>query len=893
MVVSAVLSAVPVNGASHRGGAPRAAPRAWIGRTVGGQPVVRAQHWIQNSVAGSAHVVEKWSRDNKLLERTLNFQDRSEVSLDRDGDGHLDEWEFFSANLHVQLSVPLNGSFMLMDVEQERERDIVKLKLRRQPSGEYRVYAQYREPRKEMFLQGSSGLDDDVVAGECKESELGIQSNAININKALTDLSDKDVKTTISDGIMNESCKKEPFKNQVPAMAEGILTVFRSDKDFVAPIANYEDKNRPEVRARRAARAADRGKVTAGKEVPDHPAYLGCLRRYQLDTHASRIESALWEYQLSKHYYDWKIGCIASNDLPKETKCKTGDTKAKDGKCYLPKRGNAQKVGNFPLISFVKQGCSIDESLCDSTPGQFAKSFFHEMLHYSGIPDGPLAEAITDCCSQTSATDPSCAKLRNEVSIQRDSQRTWNHILSQASGNLGKLQTACKEVYDENCTAKGNEFVNLYARQRAQIKKDHPECRELDANGAEQASCQKLFQAARGRSLNAVFNDEECLVSRNLENLSEEAKKGKCVALRDSLHALLDTGEKTPGNNFCVKQKRQLGFFCPKPLLLFTPIQAFAEDDDFCESIAGIQNVKVDFSEKAYRATTVRKAEGVAADYVSARNEIDGAAGATGLQGPRPNVTGGSKVVGATSPSAVRKPEAHGEIGPPRPAYPSQPGKRAEAIAFDLRRQSDFANRVEQYTNLAFQQFVPTAKARAEGQQDPSFSLPDPLSREVSNVAGPSARRAMTTAESSTSRARMPASAKPDRENSAGENRKTVRTGTEGAEEPAKAAGGRSGGKGGPGGASGGGTEGGGKEKKAAPEDPTAREALIAFLLAIRDVAVLDVELKRASTLQLLEKHLVAVIDENGKRHPVESEAKYWLIYSQEKGHLTRMEEKR
>jgi len=361
------------------------------------------------SVRGqSVTLVERKNRRGQVIEQYLISKDRTEISRDPKGLGFLESWELVTPGRRIHMHEPRKGHFSLMEVEQVTKKFIYDMSFVRTDAGKYRLL----KINTRKFGPQLSTMPVEVIAG-CKSTEPKLATLAGEMNEIVKAANPSDIDSVINEKILDKSCSDEPFNDgRKKDILEAIRTVFKSDNDWSVALAEDVHKNEFE------------------KSVKTQGSYLQCLRYHELDTHASRIEAALAGYigaSVGKHtQFPWKIKCSTASYYQWR----------KDYGSFTPSIGtHGENKSPAPTITFI-DNYALTGGLPPRGPGDepYAKTFFHEMLHYSLIGDGPLLDTIVDCCVPgpgKDATDPnssSCKSLNGMVRKLELTQQVTNQF---------------------------------------------------------------------------------------------------------------------------------------------------------------------------------------------------------------------------------------------------------------------------------------------------------------------------------------------------------------------------------------------------------------------------------------------------------------------------------
>lgn len=482
----------------------------------------------QFSVQGKPFVLtEKLNADGHVVEQVLMSNDRAEISIDRGGKGWLDSWQLISPGRMVLMREPRNGRFLVMEVEEVKRDVILNLQFALTEHGDYRLYAV--TPRKNSPLFQSIEVPNDFVVG-CRVHENNIAEMASKVNEAIAN-DDKKFQDVIRNQIMTPECGKPPFANKTDAMVAGISDVFKSDKAW--DVAT-EKKMTTAV-----------AKDGTERSVATHGLYLQCLRYYELDTHASRIAAAPTHYLTDPtQAFSWHITC--------ETGGGGGGSDAK-GKTI----SHRPVSGEFEILEDHSQMVTFFDDPTSKKPrtiADYAQTFFHEMLHFSFIPDENVTRNIEQCCSQTDPGTQSCKDLEHRLAIQKIAQSAENQVILALKDRYGDYRNLLREAYGDSGDAVMKRFYQQIGEAYQKLKDGNKCTFEVDAkHPSDLQRCQNLLNTQLRGLVSRYFGDSsssECH-RYTASTMSEGNSQSFCKDLAGYTDVLFGLDPKGLGKQFC------------------------------------------------------------------------------------------------------------------------------------------------------------------------------------------------------------------------------------------------------------------------------------------------------------------------------------------------------
>lgn len=674
-------------------------------------PMVLKSNEVQQSsfsIQGQPfYLTEKMNKFGLTTEQVLITNDRVSVSIDRNGDGLLDSWQLYTPHRDVTMREPHRGHFQIMEVEERIDKAILNMKFFRTQKGDYRLYAVASRKNKPMFKT----VVNDFIVG-CRASEQRLSDLAAIVNEAI--VSDENhLETIIKDQIMQPNCKAGSFSSETDLMVKGIADVFKSDS-----LWGVAKKNE-------MTSALNRGDSNL-RSVETHGLYLQCLRYYHLDTHASRIASAPATYLLAntKEDFHWKIDCkTIEGGKPSATcsavspvvrnECESSGIKSHGvaGELEQPSFGP-------PTISFVSD---LRGGVKDSTRSDYARTFFHEMLHYALINDEWAADEIESCCSQPSFETLECKSLEKRLEAKKYAQAFENLVISALGDKYADYRNLMRETYGGN----GDQVIDNFYGKVGEVYRNYVEgdlkCgfKKSDANYEQ---CKKSFNGDMGKLIGDTFGANESSDCRDTTsgNMSGTASVEYCQKLGGYMRVLtgLDPGEL--GKGFCpighASYFRRGDWQSELLSILFQS----AEAEDIAGDLCTLSKATKSAANMDVVYTTTYNFYGKNGEIQQQSDNLERDTSTLAQLSSASNTAGGRTVTRSTANDSQ---SAFDKKGPQRPDYSGAPSDRAWKIQQDLNHQdSRMGRQLSSVAQRIFKPFVSVASASASRSASGSAS---------------------------------------------------------------------------------------------------------------------------------------------------------------------------
>lgn len=849
------------------------------------------------------HLTQKRNSRGVVTEQILLSKKRIQIAFDYDGDGTWDSWESHTPERRIIYYEPENGHFTLMKAEYPTEEGLVELSFVRGDDGQFHLYWKSLNPKKYRKLV----QPEDIVVG-CVDDE-NLHSMAVQINDALARSEEErnQIIRTIFDKIVDNSCKTDDWMgsklNPKNPILQAIFEVFNSDRQYkdLKPVTPSSLLEKPKTNSQ--------------------PMYLGCLRQYGFHAHAARISAALHTYHLSNDPFEWKITCRDA---------KEGDPSGIRGEYVY-------RIGLPPDVSFVRD-LREPNNVRDQKKEDYAKTFFHEMLHYSLIRDEVLVSIIEDCCSQTRPDHPQCERLREEAARKLITQK-YRKVIAKSLREVGPtLAEIISRAYGDSAGDQFDRFVNhlALATERAL---EHKACQ--DENGRpdptkfrESEECRGVLKAEREKVVDWMFSEKQCeqvmgkdlpdpgeleLYCQYLKDLVTQIVTGKEAESLQDVTVCPDPNRKGPKKSTGVSLVEE--FYAWFPWRLLNSTVAFAQGagnfDEMKDQLCRVKDAKINWSIMGDGDWS--PGTGSSGDHSATLPSSDGTNHKAGLPDVNPSPkapnqgqmgqarqnAGNSNRTRSTHSQNLSRRSPGGssthvslstEIkGPPTFDYSDKPTLRALKISESLRIENEAESRIKRYIETAYQRVVPEARAKSRAERtvadtspnaSKSLRVPDPFTGSARFPASV----AITPTASGTRRASIGLNGSAPRAVAGAQRSGSKGEGDLPDDQSAKSSAKSGGGRGVAGLAKAGASPSPSPSQKAKKVDRRALNAFLRYMQNL-DRASMKLELKRPSVLKSLDLFAVAVIDDEGYRYgPVEI-AQHWLIFNHQKQRLVLMTE--
>jgi len=338
--------------------------------------------------------------------------ERQEFMIDPDGDGEPDAYEIKSKDGVMRFSNFMKGRFYIMEIDHGFRNGKVMLRFAWNPKSRgYDLIDTKARPYKRFFWQdfivGCRGDENEQVLQRTSQDLIELFKRDYNGERA-------ELRTEFEKNLLGDSCKK-------------------SDGDFASSKDEILDA---------MMKVAETGLEWDGKKPSSKGSFMQCLRYYELDVHASRIQSGFAQFTSlvpENNRFKWKVEC----------------------------KRDSFASGSFsntetPLIWFHDTVTDMDETGLLGRAGavnEYADTFFHEMLHYSGIEDEEPARMITECCAESaSESSSSCENLKIFVEKKKIGQKVENLIIEASNGNFPLIRNEARRAYGPGADAALDDF---------------------------------------------------------------------------------------------------------------------------------------------------------------------------------------------------------------------------------------------------------------------------------------------------------------------------------------------------------------------------------------------------------------------------------------------------
>lgn len=362
-------------------------------------------------------LLSRYNSSGVVTSQMLIGPERQEFMIDPDGDGEPDAYEIKSKDGVMRFSNSMNGRFYIMEIDHGFRSGKVTLRFAWNPkNGGYDLIGTNARPYKRLFWQdfiiGCRGDEHEQVLQRTALDLIGLFKRDYNGEKA-------ELRTEFEKNLLGESCRTGDFESSTDEILDAMMKVAETGLEW--------DGNKPSSKG----------------------SFMQCLRYYELDVHASRIQSGFAQFTSlvpENQRFKWKVECKRDPSVPGPGS-------------YLD-----ATPPSMPSVSFHDTVTDMDETGLLGRAGavnEYADTFFHEMLHYSGIEDEGAAHMITDCCAEgasESTRSSSCENLEKFVEKKKNAQRMENLVIEASNGKYPLLLDEIRQAYGPGAAAAIDDF---------------------------------------------------------------------------------------------------------------------------------------------------------------------------------------------------------------------------------------------------------------------------------------------------------------------------------------------------------------------------------------------------------------------------------------------------
>lgn len=454
-------------------------------------------------INGEVHmIIQEDNVKGRLVKQVITGPRLQEISLDTDGDGTLDHWEVAKDNIKISASNPYRGNFVDLEIHERRQNGIFEVKM--ELSRNRREYVM-RSARLKPFSVQFRRYQERVVVGSCLESDKDLAKFQADFRDALLKWSENDIEErkrnlitklkedalqsddrmrSLNPPLIDKSCMEEPFKKSFDTILDGIAEVMVSGTD-----------------------------TSAGR-----PKYLRCLEDYGLGVHAARIEQDFEKLVLAP--------CEVRKTSP--VVCQHDSKNLSNFGSYS---SDTDQVFFHRIADDWDSRVTAGKASTKAKP-LFSDTFFHEMLHKSGIDDESLVKSAENCCGSSGIGDlsdggrsqSSCSELEKKVKDIRFYQAMRNTLVDQVPG----YHEIRNELMQNMGNAEADRMLDLFGKdvyQAANTERDaYLQCREKpDESGSCGGTCTAKCAEAYTKKMGQAILES---ATKNCEAVREDLRGG-------------------------------------------------------------------------------------------------------------------------------------------------------------------------------------------------------------------------------------------------------------------------------------------------------------------------------------------------------------------------------
>lgn len=472
-------------------------------------------------------VIKEVNQSGKLVQQIITSKGYSEITLDQNEDGNFDSWEASNNGIRVYASYPKDGVFYKVEVEKREKKGFVTANyIFSKSKNKYVLASKGFTKHKVMFR-------DDIIltAPTCSEDTV------------LSELSStyKDILSEIN-------------KSKINSDRESLFNLLVKDQKKLLDESCYNKNNSSfETEEERNALLGAIAKVMSSKASDNPPQYLACLKQHGLGIHAARMEAkffgslkdgtAITEVQTMGKPL---ISCEAPATSDVEEVARY-NTLSGSINFTAPYKNLKKYETNSPLFKNNQLTFANDTAKSNHI---VETTFFHEMLHSSGIETEKIVHAATDCCANPDIATEACNSLDQQVKkIQqrRDTDQFLTQTTISANTKTGEGSTPSNGVSWQSF--KSHVQLRAGSSTRAEViidgvndkinevytarKKEWDECATLDIKNM--CKCNDAFYANIKQDLDHYKNSRCQSTSTNISTADKNALCEKFQGLTDTL----------------------------------------------------------------------------------------------------------------------------------------------------------------------------------------------------------------------------------------------------------------------------------------------------------------------------------------------------------------------
>lgn len=461
----------------------------------------------------SFQYIEKVDERNAVTQQYLLGKERIEIINDRNGDGRIDSWDIYTPAGKMTFTNPYKGHLTSLDIEVSTRFGIMRYNYYWAPGIQsYVLFSQRGRPYKSF-----GKLQEEFIVG-CKgrtQSEVDLGLLAEKLDTALDNGSlESELRSNLLNSAVDSSCKQGTYTAQTENIVNGLMKIAKSD----------------------------------GKKGGSQP-FLQCMRNYNLDLHANRIEAsgfAQYTSLVPTSKFEWKIACEKPNDD------QWGEFSEGAG------------LSEAPTIKLFLDGSGMKEFTEKTNPTKadmehaYAKLVFHEMLHFSAMGE-TNADVVEDCCAQPSP-DPNSSECQFLKSLTQDNkmkQVFQNVIIERLGGANGEGSQNYAKLLDvirrssrnsDEAETKFNATLMNLAMEYNSLK-DKDGCKPpAGSKDTLSETCLQRFENNAITQINDQYDPSDgsdCRKAADQQLKSAEEGRQTCLLMREILTSIVNDGTKT------------------------------------------------------------------------------------------------------------------------------------------------------------------------------------------------------------------------------------------------------------------------------------------------------------------------------------------------------------
>jgi hypothetical protein len=409
-------------------------------------------------------VIEAFGKTGRLRRQSLISRAWQETTIDYNGDGAVDRWEFSANGTEMRASEPMRGQFMNLEVRQRLQRGTLQLSyIYHRPDDTYHLLTSRFHPDRVM-------KKTNLAVGQLTRSCSVYDDQLESVQKAWNDILDRlstegfeqtrqaliKSMTENEKLIFHPDCFNGEFAKSIDAMIQGMADVMMSDRTKAKPSKYFACLSEPEV---------------------------------ALTQHVSRIENDLYTH--SALFISSQVG--PSSSAPHILCAERAD------------RDGSFNPGATPQVVFHTPITKLDPE--KSAREQYASTYFHELLHDSQIDEDKetLVENLESCCSDGYKSGVESCENAKRIIGEELVKNSYQAAYADAYSGFEMWRKSVGEKLDpligENMVS--NYFLQLDEYTTGELATQMFDCVK---SGKGQAACQAEYDKALEKFPERYFN---------------------------------------------------------------------------------------------------------------------------------------------------------------------------------------------------------------------------------------------------------------------------------------------------------------------------------------------------------------------------------------------------